>query len=253
MTTPVPVLLPVAPALLPVGDLLPLAKLRRLRADERGPAASFPAPQSEVAAGRVDESARLEALLDSLVEAASASFAAFVARFDFARHRSFADIGGATGLLSCLVAERHPQIACRSYDLPIVRPIAERRVCERGLAGRVGVETIDVLADEFPAASLIAMGVILHDWNVQRKKMLIAKAHRALPQGGAMVALECFPDPDRDGHAGGVVVTPGGAVEFGDAFSLTGADFTRWCAEAGFARCEVLPLAGAARATVAYK
>lgn len=260
MSTPEPRPLPEPHALLPVGGLHPVPSLRRLRGDGRDLLPRPPVPQSEVETARLceadrrnDDSARLERLLDALVAAASASFAAFVARFDFTRHRSFADIGGATGLLSCLVAERNPQIACHSCDLPIVRPIAEQRIRARGLAGRVRAETIDFLADELPAASLIAMGVILHDWNVQRKKMLIAKAHRALPQGGAMVAIECFPDPDRDRDAGGVVVAPGGIVEFGDAFSLTGADFIRWCAEAGFARCEVLPLAGAARATVAYK
>lgn len=260
MSTPEPRPLPAPPALLPIGGVHPVPSLRRRRGDGRVPLPRPPVPPSEVEAARLCEatcrnadSARLERLLDALGAAASASFAAFVARFDFTRHRSFADIGGATGLLSCLVAERNPQIACHSYDLPIVQPIAERRIRERGLAGRVRAETIDFLADEFPAPGLIAMGVILHDWNVQRKKMLIAKAHRALPQGGAMVAIECFPEPDRDRDVGGVVVAPGGTVEFGDAFSLTGADFIRWCAEAGFARCEILPLTGTTGATIAYK
>ena len=34
------------------------------------------------------------------------------------------------------------------------------------------------------------MGMILHDWNLENKKMLIAKAYRALPEGGAFVAIE---------------------------------------------------------------
>lgn len=42
-------------------------------------------------------------------------------------------------------------------------------------------------------------------------------------------------------------------VEFGDAFDYTGADFARWCQEAGFTRTEVLPLAGASSAATAYK
>lgn len=231
---PETVTFPETKALLPVGGPLRVTSLRRLRGGGPVPALRVPERQSEVMAAQASASARLETLLDSMTAAARDSFAAFVARFDFARHRSFADSGGATGLLACLVAQRHPQIACHSCDLPIVQPIAERRIREHGLAGRVRAETIDFLADAFPAASLIAMGMILHDWNVQRKKMLIAKAHGALPQGGVMVA-------------------PGGTVEFGDAFSLTGADFIRWCAEAGFARCEVLKLTGTTGATIAYK
>jgi hypothetical protein len=42
-------------------------------------------------------------------------------------------------------------------------------------------------------------------------------------------------------------------IEFGDAFDFTGADFRRWCLEAGFSRCEILPLAGPASAAIAYK
>lgn len=42
-------------------------------------------------------------------------------------------------------------------------------------------------------------------------------------------------------------------IEFGDAFDFTGADFTGRCLEAGFRRCEILPLAGPASAAIAYK
>ena len=73
---------------------------------------------------------------------------------------------------------------CRTCDLPEVLPIAERRVRERNLHGRVIPETIDFFAEEFPKADIITMGLILHDWNLENKKMLIAKAYRALPAGG---------------------------------------------------------------------
>ena len=42
-------------------------------------------------------------------------------------------------------------------------------------------------------------------------------------------------------------------IEFGDAFDFTGADFRRWCTDAGFTRTEVIHLAGPASACVAYK
>jgi len=42
------------------------------------------------------------------------------------------------------------------------------------------------------------------------------------------------------------------AVEFGDAFEYTDADFRRWCREVGFTRFEVIPLAGPSSAAVAY-
>jgi hypothetical protein len=97
------------------------------------------------------------------------------------------------------------------------------------------------------------MGMILHDWNLAHKQMLIAKAFRALPPGGALVAIENLIDDARRENAFGLMMSLNMLVEFGDAFDFTGADFAGWCREAGFRRVEVIPLGGPASAAVAYK
>jgi hypothetical protein len=97
------------------------------------------------------------------------------------------------------------------------------------------------------------MGMILHDWNLEHKKMLIAKAYAALPEGGALVAIENIIDDGRRENAFGLLMSLNMLIEFGDAFDFTGADFTGWCLDAGFSRCEILPLAGPASAAIAYK
>jgi hypothetical protein len=164
-----------------------------------------------------------------------------------------ADIGGATGQLTCIVAGRHPHLSCSSYYLPVVKPIAERCIRECGMGDRVQAGVIDFFRDELPKADLIAMGMILHDWNLEKKKMLIAKAYRALSKGGALIAIESLIDDERRANAFGLLMSLNMLIEFGDAFDFTGADFAGWCREAGFSRCEVLPLAGPASAAIAYK
>jgi hypothetical protein len=42
-------------------------------------------------------------------------------------------------------------------------------------------------------------------------------------------------------------------IEFGDAFDYTAADFRKWCSEVGFRRFDVMHLAGASSAAIAYK
>jgi len=42
-------------------------------------------------------------------------------------------------------------------------------------------------------------------------------------------------------------------IEFGDAFDFTFAEYKSWCAEAGFKKFELIHLAGACSAAVAYK
>ncbi len=244
-----------------VGGILEMANARLYRFwADLTPALKTGQPQNEVRHSQrpmfeelYADPARLEQFMDAMRGVSMANFEAFADKFDFAPYLTMADIGGATGQLSAAVAARHPHLACASYDLPVVRPIAERRLSEAGLAERVAAREIDFLKEEFPSADLITMGMILHDWNLEHKKMLIAKAYRALPEGGALVAIENIIDDERRENAFGLLMSLNMLIEFGDAFDFTGADFTSWCLEAGFKRCEILPLAGPASAAIAYK
>jgi O-methyltransferase domain/Dimerisation domain len=244
-----------------VGGILEMANARLYRFwADLTPALKTGQPQNEIRHSQrpmFDElyadPARLEQFMDAMRGVSMANFEAFADKFDFSPYRTMADIGGATGQLAAIVAARHPHLACASYDLPVVKPIAERRIAEAGLADRVAAGEIDFLEEEFPAADLITMGMILHDWNLDHKKRLIAKAYRALPEGGALVAIENIIDDSRRENAFGLLMSLNMLIEFGDAFDFTGADFTGWCLEAGFKRCEILPLAGPASAAIAYK
>ena len=83
--------------------------------------------------------------------------------------------------------------------------------------------------------------------------MLIAKAYRALPKGGVLIAIENIIDDERRKNAFGLLMSLNMLIEFGDAFDFTGADFAGWCRDAGFAHCEVRHLAGPTSAAIAYK
>ena len=197
--------------------------------------------------------ARLEQFMDAMGGISLGNFMAFAEKFDFSRFTTLADIGGATGQLSTIIAAHHSHMRCRTCDLGQVQPIAERRIRAQNLQGRVTADTLDFFADEFPQADIITMGMILHDWNLANKKMLIAKAYRALPPGGVFVAIENIIDDERRQHAFGLMMSLNMLIEFGEAFDFTGAQFSEWCREAGFSRCEIIPLAGPASAAVAYK
>jgi len=197
--------------------------------------------------------ARLEQFMNAMAGVSMANFHAFSDKFDFSPYRTLADIGGATGQLSCIVADQHPHMTCSSYDLAVVQPIAERHIQQSGLGGRVTSQAIDFLRDDLATADVITMGMILHDWNLDHKKMLIRKAYDALPPGGAFVAIENIIDDERRQNAFGLLMSLNMLIEFGDAFDFTGADFRDWCSEAGFSRCEIIALTGPASAAVAYK
>jgi hypothetical protein len=104
-----------------------------------------------------------------------------------------------------------------------------------------------------PKADVITMGMILHDWNLEKKMHLIRAAYDALPPGGALVAIEALIDDARRENVFGLLMSLNMLIEFGDAFDHSGADFRRWCGEVGFKRFEVVHLAGPSSAAVAYK
>jgi hypothetical protein len=196
---------------------------------------------------------RLEQFLGAMRGISLGNFQAFAHKFDFSRYQSLCDVGGATGLLSTLVAKRHHHMHCTSFDLPMVEPIARKYIAEAKLADRINVVSGDFLKDPLPKADIIAMGMILHDWNLEKKKHLIRLAYEALPENGVFVAIENLIDDDRRTNAFGLMMSLNMLIEFGDAFDFTGADFREWCKEAGFKRYEIMHLAGPCSAAIAYK
>ncbi|GAB4519459.1 MAG: methyltransferase [Amphiplicatus sp.] len=197
--------------------------------------------------------ARLELFVNSMTSVSQGNFMALAEKFDFTPYSAVCDVGGAAGALSTILARKYPHLRCISADLPSVTKIARKSIEAAGLSERVQAVDLDFFADPIPKADVITMGMILHDWNLEKKMTLIRKAYDALPEGGAFIVVEALIDDARRTNAFGLMMSLNMLIEFGDAFDYTGADFAGWCEEAGFARTEVIPLSDVASAGVAYK
>ena len=217
-------------------------------------------PQNEVKHGQkgvfeelYKELPRLEQFMGAMTGLSRINFEAFAEKFDFSNFKTLCDVGGATGLLCIEAAKKHPHLRCTSFDLPPVEPIARKHIAAAGLSDRIGTASGDFFNDPLPKADLITMGMILHDWNLEKKLHLIRAAYDALPPGGALVAIEALIDDARRENAFGLLMSLNMLIEFGDAFDYSGADFRKWCGEAGFRRFDVMHLAGASSAAIAHK
>ena len=217
-------------------------------------------PQNEVKHGQkgifeelYEHISKLEQFLGAMTGLSRINFEFLAARFDFSRYRTLCDVGGASGVLSIEVAKRHPHLQCTSFDLPPIQPVAQRHIEAAGLSARIGTVAGDFFKDPLPKADVITMGMILHDWNLEKKMHLIRSAYDALPEGGALVAIEALIDDGRRENLFGLLMSLNMLIEFGDAFDYSGADFRGWCSEVGFKRFEVIHLSGPSSAAVAYK
>jgi hypothetical protein len=197
--------------------------------------------------------ARLEQFMDAMTGISRGNFHTLAEKFDFSKYETVCDIGGAAGQLCMILAQHHPHLRCTSFDLPVVEPIAQKTIGAAGLSDRITTAAGDFFADQFPRADVVTMGLILHDWNLDRKMDLIRAAHDALPEGGAFIVIENLIDDARRENAFGLAMSLNMLIEFGDAFDFTGSDFAGWCREVGFRDVDVLPLTGPASAAIAYK
>src|SRR6266566_231277 len=217
-------------------------------------------PQNETKHGQkgmfeelYEELPKLEQFMGAMTGLSRINFEAFAAKFDFSNFKTLCDVGGATGLLSIEAAKKHPHLHCTSFDLPPVEPIAQKHIAAAGLRDRVGTASGDFFKDPLPKADIVTMGMILHDWNLEKKMRLIRGAYDALPPGGAFVVIEALIDDARRENVFGLLMSLNMLIEFGDAFDFSGADFRKWCGEVGFRRFAVIHLSGPSSAAVAWK
>jgi len=174
-------------------------------------------------------------------------------RIDWSRYASVIDIGTAEGAVPVTIAQAHPHLTGGGFDLPPVRPVFERNIRAEGLSDRLRFHPGDFFKDPLPAADVLVMGHILHDWDLAVKRQLLAKAHAALPKGGALVVYDMMIDDERRANATGLLMSLNMLIETPGGFDYTGADCAGWMREAGFAQARVEALEGPYSMAVATK
>src|SRR5207253_1752823 len=127
-------------------------------------------------------------------------------KFPWADYKSFADIGTAQGGLPVVIAGAHSRLAGIGFDLPVVQPHFEAYAAQHGLSGRLSFQAGNFLDVPMPSADVLIMGHILHDWGLEKKRMLIHKAYAALPYGGALIIYDPIIDDERRRNAFGLLM-----------------------------------------------
>jgi hypothetical protein len=169
---------------------------------------------------------------------------AIARKFPWDKYSTFVDVGCAEGCLPVQVALAHPHLAGGGFDLPPVEPHFAAYVATHGLGDQLRFYPGDFFREPLPKADVLIMGSILHDWNLEEKRLLVAKAHAALPPGGALIVYETLIDDERRQNAFGLLMSLNMLINTPGGFDYTGADGQRWLREAGFRETYVEPLVG---------
>jgi hypothetical protein len=188
--------------------------------------------------------ARLKGFLRAMTGISRGANLAIASNFPWDKYKTAADCGTAQGDLIVQIALKNPHIAGTGFDLPEVAPIFEEYVEANGLSSRVRFQPGSFFTDPLPKTDVILMGHILHDWNLEEKRMLIGKAYDALPPGGALIAYDAIIDDDRKKNAFGLLMSLNMLIETPGGFDYSGADCTGWMRDAGFRETRVQHLVG---------
>jgi SAM-dependent methyltransferase len=187
---------------------------------------------------------RLKQFLASMTGVSRGANQVIAQKAPWRSYRTFADLGTAQGDLAVHIALANPHLTGIGFDLAVVGPIFEEYVKQSALDGRVRFMAGDFFEDPLPKVDVITMGHILHDWNLDEKKALIAKVYHALDPGGALVVYDSIIDDDRSANAFGLLMSLNMLIETPGGFDYTGADCIGWMKEAGFREAHVEHLTG---------
>ncbi|EEA01047.1 O-methyltransferase family 2 [Burkholderia sp. H160] len=169
---------------------------------------------------------------------------AIARKFPWQNYRSFVDVGTAQGALMVEVARTHEHLTGVGFDLPAVGPVFNDYIAQNDLQERIRFHPGDFFKEAFPSADVLVMGHILHDWNLEQKRELLAKSYKALPAGGCLIVYDAVIDDERRRNAFGLLMSLNMLIETPGGFDYTGKQCREWMTEAGFREVRVEPLVG---------
>ncbi len=187
---------------------------------------------------------RLRTFLSAMTGVSLGAARAIARKFPWKKYGSFCDVGGAQGAASVQLALAHKHLTGSEFDLPPVQPVFEEYVRRFGLEGRLSFKAGDFFRDPLPAADVLVMGHVLHDWDLQQKHLLLQKAYAALPRQGALIVYEAMIDNDRRKNLAGLLMSLNMLIETPGGFDFTVGDCQKWLRTVGFRRTQAVPLTG---------
>jgi hypothetical protein len=167
---------------------------------------------------------------------------ALAANFPWKQYSTFVDVGTAQGCVPVQLVLSHPHLAGQGFDLPMLAATFAGYVDGYGLSDRIGFVGGDFFTDPLPSGDVLIMGRVLHNWDLPTKRMLLQKAHDALPTGGALIVYERMIDDERRSSRAGMLSSLNMLIMTVGGFDFTTRDCTNWMNDAGFLEMRTEPL-----------
>ncbi|MFF7755581.1 methyltransferase [Streptomyces sp. NPDC007971] len=172
--------------------------------------------------------------------------------FDWAAHGHVADIGGCRGNLVGQLLRLHSTLRATVFDLPELAESFAEHATALGVADRADFRAGDFFTDPLPEADVLILGHVLHNWSVEQRKFLVAKAYGAVRPGGALLIYDAMLDEEPTDLAR-VLVSLNMLLVTEEGSEYTAGEATAWLGAAGCGDVRVAPLGPADTLVVGRK
>ena len=123
---------------------------------------------------------------------------ALARKVDLRDQRSLLDVGGGSGIYACALVAHHPHLRAAVFERPPVDRIAREAIAKR--QSPVDVIPGDMFADELPTGfDTLLISNVLHDWDDAEVRVILKKAHAALPTGGMLIIHDAYLNAEKTG------------------------------------------------------
>ena len=116
--------------------------------------------------------------------------ASVLGSYSFSAFRTIVDVGGGDGSLLIGILQRYPEMRGVVYDLPAVARQARERIERTALTERCLVVSGDAFVDVPRGGDGYVLSRVLHDWDDDRARQLLAGCREALPAHGRILVVE---------------------------------------------------------------
>jgi predicted O-methyltransferase YrrM len=161
-------------------------------------------------------------------------------RLPLAQARVLLDAGGGTGLFSIACLRKNPQLRAVVWDRPEVLKVAAEMAATHGVAERMECRPGDMFTDEVPAADVVLLSNVLHDWDVPQCRELIGRCAAALPAGGSLIIHDVFLHDDLDGPLP-VALYSAALFCMTEGRAYSAAEYRGWLSAAGLTPQPIIP------------
>jgi predicted O-methyltransferase YrrM len=110
------------------------------------------------------------------------------------------DIAGGSGIYACAIVAQHRHLSATVFERPPVDQIARAMIQKRGYSAKINVIAGDMFVDALPGECDVHLfSNVLHDWDVDKVRPLLAASFKALLPGGMLIVHDAHLNADKTG------------------------------------------------------